>query len=125
MTCQWGLDSRASGRCVEASAWYEFAAIEAIPSMTDSPPVSDALQRLEGALRHLESAVEGHGEKLQAAFGLEDTLHQLGVDRSRLAQALDEAEGRSARLESVNREVSTRLVAAMETIREVLARHQA
>ncbi len=49
-------------------------------------------------------------------------MHRLGTDRSRLAQSLDAAEARSARLEEANREVSRRLVAAMETIREVLAR---
>ena len=43
--------------------------------------------------------------------------------RSRLAQSLDAADARSARLEEANREVSRRLVAAMESIREVLARH--
>ena len=39
------------------------------------------------------------------------------ADRSRLAQELDQAEFRANRLEEVNREVSRRLVTAMETIR--------
>jgi hypothetical protein len=46
-----------------------------------------------------------------------------GEDRSRLAQTLDAAEERSGRLEDANREVSRRLVAAMESIRDVLARN--
>jgi hypothetical protein len=50
-------------------------------------------------------------------------MQRLGTDRSRLAQSLDAAEARSARLEEANREVSRRLVAAMESIREVLARN--
>ena len=43
-------------------------------------------------------------------------------DRSRLAQELDQSENRSNRLEEANREVSRRLVTAMETIRAVLDR---
>ena len=57
---------------------------------------------------------------MQAFLG---EVHQLGTDRSRLAQSLDASEGRAARLEEANKEVSRRLVAAMEVIREVLARH--
>jgi len=44
------------------------------------------------------------------------------ADRSRLAQELDQSEFRANRLEEVNREVSRRLVTAMETIRAVLDR---
>ena len=50
-------------------------------------------------------------------------MQRLGTDRSRLAQSLDAAEARAARLEEANREVSRRLVAAMELIREILARN--
>ena len=52
-------------------------------------------------------------------------MQRLGTDRSRLAQSLDAAEERSGRLEEANREVSRRLVGAMESIREVLARNGA
>ena len=52
-------------------------------------------------------------------------LQRLGTDRSRLAQSLDAAEERSGRMEDANREVSRRLVTAMESIREVLARNGA
>ena len=57
--------------------------------------------------------------------GLESEVHRLGTDRSRLAQSLDSAEARSARLEDANREVSRRLVTAMESIRDVLQRNGA
>jgi hypothetical protein len=46
----------------------------------------------------------------------------MNSDRSRLAGELDAAESRSERLEDVNKEVSRRLVTAMETIRAVLDR---
>ena len=90
--------------------------------MTSSSPIDDALQRLAGAVVRLEGAVERRLEGAQEVSSLEGELHRLGTDRSRLAQSLDAAEARSARLEEANREVSRRLVAAMETIREVLAR---
>lgn len=90
--------------------------------MTGSSPIDDALQRLAGAVERLEGAVERRLEGAQEVSSLEGELHRLGTDRSRLAQSLDAAEARSARLEEANREVSRRLVAAMETIREVLAR---
>jgi len=49
-------------------------------------------------------------------------VRRVHADRSRLAQELDQAEFRANRLEEVNREVSRRLVTAMETIRAVLDR---
>jgi hypothetical protein len=43
-------------------------------------------------------------------------------DRSRIALELDQSQDRANRLEEANREVSRRLVTAMETIRAVLDR---
>ena len=91
--------------------------------MTGSSPIDEALQRLAGSLDRLEEVVDHHLETVDRTASLEGELHQLGTDRSRLAKSLDAAEARSARLEEANREVSRRLVAAMESIREVLARH--
>jgi septal ring factor EnvC (AmiA/AmiB activator) len=67
----------------------------------------------------LDGRLNGEAE----VSGLENELHRLGTDRSRLAQSLDAAEARSAKLENANREVSRRLVTAMESIRSVLARN--
>jgi len=44
------------------------------------------------------------------------------LDRARLAHELDSSEARAERLEDANKEVSRRLVTAMETIRAVLDR---
>ena len=90
--------------------------------MTGSSVIDEALQRLSGALERLEGAIDRRLETAGQVTSLEGELHRLGTDRSRLAQSLDAAEARSARLEEANREVSRRLVAAMELIREVLAR---
>jgi hypothetical protein len=86
--------------------------------------LDDALQRLGAALDLLDGAVERRLEVARDVSSLEGELHQLGTDRSRLAQSLDAAEARAARLEEANKEVSRRLVVAMEAIREVLARHE-
>ena len=92
--------------------------------MPGVPTVDDALRRLKSALDLLDGAVERRLEGARAVNSLEGEVHRLGTDRSRLAQSLDAAEARAARLEEANKEVSRRLVAAMEAIREVLARHE-
>ena len=92
--------------------------------MSGSPTMDEALRRLEAALDLLDGAVERRLEGAREISALEGEMHQLDTDRSRLAQSLDVAEGRAARLEEANKEVSRRLVAAMEAIREVLARHE-
>jgi hypothetical protein len=91
--------------------------------MSGSPTVDEALRRLRAALDLLDGAVERRLEGAREVSALEGELHQLGTDRSRLAQSLDASEARAARLEEANKEVSRRLVVAMEAIREVLARH--
>ena len=52
----------------------------------------------------------------------EAEVQRMNADRSRLAQELDNSEARAERLEEANKEVSRRLVTAMETIRAVLDR---
>jgi hypothetical protein len=91
--------------------------------MAGTPTIEYALQRLESAVGLLEGAIDSRFESEQHAQGVEAELQRLGTDRSRLAQSLDAAEARSARLEDANREVSRRLVGAMESIRDILARN--
>jgi len=93
--------------------------------MATNAAVDQALARLQSAMARVESAVESTLEHQHQVAGLENEVQRLGTDRSRLAQSLDAAEERSGRLEDANREVSRRLVTAMESIREVLARNGA
>lgn len=79
-----------------------------------------AIRKLEQALSALDDAVEGRAEADRRRSDLEVEIQRLAADRSRLAQALDGAEARAARLEEANREVSRRLVAAMESIRALM-----
>ncbi|WP_105984102.1 MULTISPECIES: DUF4164 domain-containing protein [unclassified Brucella] len=81
-----------------------------------------ALERLEKALNTLEEAVDLWLDKEGDFAEAEEEVQRMNADRSRLAQELDQSEARAERLEAANREVSRRLVTAMETIRAVLDR---
>jgi hypothetical protein len=91
--------------------------------MVQAPAVEAALGRLTAALEALEAATERRFEADRTSAALEEEIARLGEDRSRLAQDLDQEKARSIRLEDTNREVSRRLVAAMESIRTVLDAH--
>jgi len=91
--------------------------------MKDRLTIEASLTRLDAAIGRLAGAVERRIGTDRSAGALEEELSRLGEDRSRLAQVLDRAEARSARLEETNREVSRRLVAAMEAIRAVIEHH--
>ncbi len=91
--------------------------------MADAPTLDTALTRLEQAIQRLDGAVARRIAATETIAGLEQELSRLGEDRSRLALDLDGAVARAGRLEDANREVSRRLVAAMESIRTVLDAH--
>ena len=91
--------------------------------MSGNSTIDLALQKLDAALHALDDAVERRLEHDAGRGNMEEEMHRISGDRSRLAQSLDTAEARAAQLEEANREVSTRLVAAMETIRAVIARN--
>ncbi|MEJ0013694.1 MAG: DUF4164 domain-containing protein [Bauldia sp.] len=93
--------------------------------MAESLSIEEALRRVDAALAKIEDSLDRKVEGLAQVSGLEGELHRLGTDRSRLAQSLDSAEAKAARLEDANVQVSHGLVAAMETIRDVLSRHGA
>ncbi|WP_417694378.1 DUF4164 domain-containing protein [Roseibium sp.] len=82
-----------------------------------------ALQRLLKAVDGLEVAVERRLNADRSLNALQEDLQRLGEDRSELANRLDLTEARADRLNDANKEVSRRLVTAMETIRGVLDTH--
>ena len=86
-------------------------------------PLDAALERLTRAVGRLEAAVERRQEAVLSVSGLQQEVQRLGDDRSQLAATLDLSEARVGRLEDANREVSRRLVSAMESIRSVLETH--
>jgi len=84
--------------------------------------VKTAIDELRHAIAVLDSAIDVRLERDRANVDAEGEVRRVHIDRSRLAQELDQSEFRANRLEEVNREVSRRLVTAMETIRAVLDR---
>ncbi|ACM37622.1 MULTISPECIES: DUF4164 domain-containing protein [Rhizobium/Agrobacterium group] len=81
-----------------------------------------ALGALKQAISGLENAIDMRLELQRANGEVEQEVKRVHIDRARLAQELDQSQFRANRLEEVNREVSRRLVTAMETIRAVLDR---
>ncbi len=88
--------------------------------MADESAIDQAVKRLALALDSLDAAVERRSEGDRSEEGLVSQLHALGVDRTRLAAALDGETARSRRLESTNREIAQRLDAAISGIQSVL-----
>ena len=90
--------------------------------MSGTGTLEDAIARLSAALGALEAAATKRLGREQDLGEAEAEVQRMNADRSRLAQELDGSEARAERLSDANREVSRRLVTAMETIRAVLDR---
>lgn len=88
----------------------------------DISTLDQAIGRLEKALKTLDNAVALQSSQLGDTSELEEEVQRMNADRSRLAQELDNSESRAERLELANKEVSRRLITAMETIRTVAER---
>jgi hypothetical protein len=88
--------------------------------VTDQSVIDSAVKRLALALDALDAAVERRRETDRSEEALADQVQALGLDRTRLAAALDGETARSRRLESTNREVGERLDAAIASIQSVL-----
>ena len=88
--------------------------------MSDQSAIDLAVKRLALALDGLDAAAERRREADRSEEGLASQLHALGVDRTKLAAALDGETARSRRLETTNREIAQRLDAAIATIQSVL-----
>ena len=90
--------------------------------MTGETTLKEVIARLGRAIDSLEDAVAARLEHERDYSEAEAEVQRMNADRSRLAQELDNSEARAERLEDANKEVSRRLVTAMETIRAVLDR---
>jgi len=90
--------------------------------MSSEATLREVIARLGRAMEALEGAVAARLEHDRDYMEAEAEVQRMNADRARLAQELDSSEARAERLENVNKEVSRRLVAAMETIRAVLDR---
>jgi hypothetical protein len=90
--------------------------------MTGETTLREAIERLGKAIEMLETAAAARLDHEVDATEVEAEVQRMNADRAKLAQELDNSEARAERLENANREVSRRLVTAMETIRAVLDR---
>ena len=90
--------------------------------MTGEATLKEVIARLGRAMDALETAAGARLEHEQDYSEAEAEVQRMNADRARLAQELDNSEARGERLEEANKEVSRRLVTAMETIRAVLDR---
>jgi hypothetical protein len=83
-----------------------------------------ALRRLEAAVGVLEAASARAFDARRTGAEREAELALLEDDRARLAEELDHTNARSARLESINRDVAKRLDTAIAAIRDVLKKSE-
>lgn len=88
--------------------------------MSGEATLKEVIARLDKAMDALENAASIRLEREQDYGEAEAEVQRMNADRSRLAHELDNSEARAERLEDANKEVSRRLVTAMETIRAVL-----
>ena len=91
-------------------------------SMTGESTLKEVIGRLGKAIDTLEQAVGARLDHDQDYSEAEVEIQRMNADRAKLATELDGSEARAERLEEANKEVSRRLVTAMETIRAVLDR---
>lgn len=82
--------------------------------------IENSVKSLENAISKLESAVRRQLEIRAGAIDLGLEVQTLSADRARLADKLDQASAKIESLQAVNRDVSDRLVTAMETVSAVL-----
>jgi hypothetical protein len=82
--------------------------------------VDQAVEKLDLAIDRLEATIGRQAGAQVDKASLETEIQALGADRARLADLLDKSEAKATRLETINRDVSHKLVEAMETIRSVL-----
>jgi hypothetical protein len=88
--------------------------------MTGESAIDTAVKRLALALDALDAAVDRRREADRGEEALAAQVQALGLDRTKLASALDGETAHSRKLESTNREIAERLDTAIATIQSVL-----
>jgi hypothetical protein len=83
-----------------------------------------AAARFDRAFSRLEASVRSLNGRMRAHARIEADTAKLVNERARLAGELEKASARARRLDDSAGEVARRLVVAMESVREVLARDE-
>ena len=85
-----------------------------------SSDIASAVARLNKALEQLDKAVDASIESRHKVRSSDEEVQRMADDRAKLARELDASHARANRLAETNKEVSHRLVGAMETVRQVM-----
>jgi hypothetical protein len=86
----------------------------------DTRKLDQAFERFEAALRQFEAALARHQDQLLRDEVLKGEAEALRLDRSRLAQELDEVRSRASDLVGSNKKAGAKIDAAMSRIRSVI-----
>ena len=89
-------------------------------AITEQSAIDTAVKRLAMALDALDAAVDRRRDGDRNENTLAAQVQTLGMDRARLASALDGETARSRKLEATNREIAQRLDTAIASIQSVL-----
>ncbi|WP_341760527.1 DUF4164 family protein [Candidatus Endowatersipora endosymbiont of Watersipora subatra] len=82
--------------------------------------IEQAMESFNSAVAGLSKVVDLHIEKNHKVVDSKEEVQRLASESANLARSLDEAETRAKCLAETNREVSHRLVKAMELVRVAL-----
>lgn len=101
--------------------------VMAIPgvAMSKASALDQALQRLQSSLDVLEAAVVRRKASDDVVAQLEEDVHLLAVDRSKLADTCDHLKAEAVHLSRANLAASQRLDQVVEVLQEVLAEEEA
>jgi len=89
---------------------------------SDDEGFISAAARFDRAIGRLEASVRALNGRVRTHARIESDVQRLNGERARLAGDLEKASARARRLDASADEVSRRLVDAMETVRQVLAK---
>jgi hypothetical protein len=79
-----------------------------------------ASERLDRAFQRLEASVRSLNGRMRTHARIEADTQKLLAERARFATDLDKASAKARRLDDASAEVARRLVAAMDTVNDVL-----
>ena len=94
----------------------------AVVETTSEEGYEAAAARLDRAFARLDASVRSLNGRMRAHSRIEADTQKLISERAKFASELDKASARARRLDDSAADVARRLVTAMETVREVLAK---
>lgn len=113
---------RADGGYSEPGGIEEIRGERGVAETSAEESFEAAEARLERAFSRLDASVRSLNGRMRAHSRIEADTARLVSERSKFAAELDKASARAKRLDDSAGEVARRLVIAMESVREVLAK---